>query len=78
MGPNPTEPVTISVLLVGPNVIKGEKINKMLIESKLEATSTDPWTLYLYAMRSPSTKEKYLLSHLVLLLLYGCLIFEAP
>lgn len=23
--------------------------------------STDPWTLYLYAMNSPATKEKYLL-----------------
>jgi hypothetical protein len=47
---------------VGPNIIKGEKINKMLIESKLEPTSTaDPWTLYLYAMRSPATKEKYLM-----------------
>ena len=23
--------------------------------------STDPWTLYLYAMKSPATKEKYLL-----------------
>ena len=34
----------------------------MLIESK-EPTSVaaDPWTLYLYAMRSPATKEKYLM-----------------
>jgi hypothetical protein len=29
----------------------------VLIESK----SADPWTLYLYAMRSPATKEKYLI-----------------
>jgi hypothetical protein len=64
---------------MGPNIIKGEKINKMLIESKLEPTSAaDPWILYLYAMGSPATKEKYLMSYLVLLLLYGCLIFEAP
>lgn len=34
----------------------------MLIESELESTLTaDPWTLYLYAMRSPATKEKYLM-----------------
>ena len=34
----------------------------MLIESKSEPqTTTDPWTLYLYAMRSPATKEKYLM-----------------
>jgi integrase len=30
----------------------------MLIES---SKSADPWTLYLYAMRSPATKEKYLI-----------------
>ena len=34
----------------------------MLIESKSELqTTTDPWTLYQYAMRSPATKEKYLM-----------------
>ena len=33
----------------------------MLIGSKLEQASADPWTLYLYAMRSPATKEKYLM-----------------
>jgi hypothetical protein len=34
----------------------------MLIESKSEpALATDPWTLYLYAMRSPATKEKYIM-----------------
>jgi hypothetical protein len=34
----------------------------MLIESKSEPTlATDPWTLHLYAMRSPATKEKYLM-----------------
>jgi hypothetical protein len=34
----------------------------MLIESKSEPTSAaDPWTLYVYAMRSPATKEKYLM-----------------
>jgi hypothetical protein len=34
----------------------------MLIESESESTLTaDPWTLYLYAMRSPATKEKYLM-----------------
>ena len=33
----------------------------MYSEPKLEHLSTDPWTLYLYAMRSPATKEKYLM-----------------
>jgi hypothetical protein len=34
----------------------------MLIESKSQPTlAADPWTLYLYAMRSPATKEKYLM-----------------
>jgi hypothetical protein len=34
----------------------------MLIESKSEPTLVaDPWMLYLYAMRSPATKEKYLM-----------------
>ena len=34
----------------------------MLIESKSEPTlAADPWMLYLYAMRSPATKEKYLM-----------------
>jgi hypothetical protein len=32
----------------------------MLIESKSEPTlAADPWTLYLYAMGSPATKEKW-------------------
>jgi hypothetical protein len=46
---------------VGSNIIRGEKINKIInkmLESKSEPTLTaDPWTLYLYAMRSPATKE---------------------
>ena len=34
----------------------------MLIESKSEPTlAADPWMLCLYAMRSPATKEKYLM-----------------
>ena len=33
----------------------------MLIESKEPTSVADPWTLYLYAMRSPATKEKYLM-----------------
>ena len=34
----------------------------MLIESKSQPTlAADPLTLYLYAMRSPATKEKYLM-----------------
>ena len=34
----------------------------MLIEAKSVPMSiVDPWTLYLYAMRSPATKEKYLM-----------------
>jgi hypothetical protein len=46
---------------VGSNIIKGEK-QQMLIESKSEPqTTTDPWRLYLYAMRSPATKEKYVM-----------------
>jgi hypothetical protein len=47
---------------VGSNIIKGEKINQMLTESKSEPIlAADPWSLYLYAMRSPATKEKYLM-----------------
>jgi integrase len=46
---------------VGSNIVKGEK-QQMLIESKSEPqTITDPWRLYLYAMKSPATKEKYLM-----------------
>ena len=33
----------------------------MYIEPKLEHLSADPWTLYLYAIKSPATKEKYLM-----------------
>lgn len=44
---------------MGPVRIKGEKRKEVLIES--ESKSADPWTLYLYAMRSPATKEKYLI-----------------
>ena len=33
----------------------------MLIESKEPTSVADPWTLYLYAMKSPATKEKYLM-----------------
>ena len=33
----------------------------MLAETKLGSISTDPWILYLYAMRSPATKEKYIM-----------------
>jgi hypothetical protein len=55
VGPNPTEPATISVLFSGSYIIKGEK-KIVLVESK-----SDPWALYLYAMKSPATKEKYLL-----------------
>jgi hypothetical protein len=33
----------------------------MYIEPKLEPLSADPWTLYLYAIKSPATKEKYLM-----------------
>jgi integrase len=40
---------------VGPTIIKGES-KRVLLETK-----SDPWALYLYAMKSPSTKEKYLL-----------------
>ena len=30
-------------------------------ESKSVAEELDPWMLYLYAMKSPTTKEKYLM-----------------
>jgi hypothetical protein len=34
----------------------------MLVEPKSEPTSAaDPWRLYLYSMRSPATKEKYIM-----------------
>jgi hypothetical protein len=34
----------------------------VLIEERSEPESpTDPWTLYLYAIKSPATKEKYVL-----------------
>lgn len=41
----------------GPKIIKGEKSSDKIKSSK----SADPWTLYLYAMSSPATKEKYLI-----------------
>jgi hypothetical protein len=46
---------------VGSNIIKVRN-KQMLIEAKSVPMSiVDPWTLYLYAMRSPATKEKYLM-----------------
>jgi integrase len=62
VGPNPTEPELISVLFSGFQHNKRREKKQMLIESKSEPTlAADPWTLYLYAMRSPATKEKYLM-----------------
>ena len=62
MGPNPTEPATISVLFSGSYQNKRREKKKVLNGEGSESESaTDPWTLYLYAIKSPATKEKYLL-----------------
>jgi len=42
------------------SVITGIEQNSQLIANE-NLDSSDPWTLYLYAMKSPATKEKYLL-----------------
>jgi hypothetical protein len=42
------------------SVITGIEQNSELIANE-NLDSADPWTLYLYAMKSPATKEKYLL-----------------
>lgn len=42
------------------SVITGiEQDSQLTVTENLD--SADPWTLYLYAMKSPATKEKYLL-----------------
>jgi hypothetical protein len=46
------------VLFSGSCIIKGE-IKKSVREQEVEGL--DPWILYLYAMKSPATKEKYLM-----------------
>ena len=42
------------------SVITGIEQDSHLI-ANVNLDSTDPWTIYLYAMKSPATKEKYLL-----------------
>jgi hypothetical protein len=49
--PNPTEPATISVIFSGSYHNKRRERKRVLTETK-----SDPWTLYLYAMKSPATK----------------------
>jgi hypothetical protein len=51
----PPNPQRYRCFLVGPTIIKVRK------ERVLPETKSDPWVLYVYAMKSPATKEKYLL-----------------
>jgi hypothetical protein len=58
---------------VGPTILKGEKETKVLRAQEEEkqkpppevkeavTEEQDPWMLYLYAIKSPATKEKYLM-----------------
>ena len=71
MGPNPTEPVPISVLFSGSCEYKGENKKELssiigsesleAVAAAADASSAYPWALYLYAIKSPATKERYLL-----------------
>jgi len=68
--PNPLGPIPISVLKLGSNITKGSITNKMVsvVEEgqqqqhhylqQLESSS--PYSLFVLAIRSPQTKEKYL------------------
>jgi hypothetical protein len=68
--PNPLGPIPISVLKLGSNITKVSITNKMVsvVEEgqqqqhhylqQLESSS--PYSLFVLAMRSPQTKEKYL------------------
>jgi hypothetical protein len=51
---NPSEPATISVLLSGFQYKKGE--TQDLEEARPEL---DPWSLYIYAMKAPMTRDRY-------------------
>jgi hypothetical protein len=45
-------------------VLKNKERKGSLLSSStmtVERAGLDPWTLYLYAMKSPATKEKYLM-----------------
>jgi hypothetical protein len=45
-------------------VLENEEIEGLLSSSAqltTEREGLDPWTLYLYAMKSPATKEKYVM-----------------
>jgi hypothetical protein len=44
-------------------VLKNKETGELLSASAvtIERRGLDPWTLYLYAMKSPATKEKYLM-----------------
>ena len=67
----PPNPLRYQSFLVGPvkQKVKERKVleNKEIGEPSLSTVVTierrglDPWTLYLYAMKSPATKEKYLM-----------------
>jgi len=64
----------LSVLFSGSWIIKGEK-KRVSAQSK-----SDPWTLYLYAMKSPAT-ENYLLrlgKFLDFMNLKGCIDYRSP
>ena len=39
----------------------GEGLSSSSAQVTIESRGLDPWTLYLYAMKSPATKEKYLM-----------------
>ena len=54
-GSNPSGPASILVLFSGFHKIKGEK-------KKLESPQSidlDPWSLYIYAMKAPMTRDRY-------------------
>jgi hypothetical protein len=45
-------------------VLENKEIEGLLsssVEVTIERRGLDPWILYLYAMKSPATKEKYLM-----------------
>ena len=51
---NPSEPATISVLLGGFQHKKGETQ-----DLEEERSELDPWSLYIYAMKAPMTRDRY-------------------
>ena len=58
-GSNPSGPDTVLVLFSGFQKRYGE-IKRVGKESAVEAENLDPWSLYIYAMKAPMTRDRYM------------------